>query len=89
MNELVPEYYGDVLYLRNSAWGFTVTFAVSSPKEGFEEHDVCTVRLSHETAKTLSMMIRKQLKQYEMDMKVVITIPQDVMNKLGLTKQDW
>jgi DNA-binding transcriptional regulator/RsmH inhibitor MraZ len=89
MNEPVPEYYGDVLYLRNTAWGFALTLTASPPKDGLEEHDVCVVRLSHETAKTLSMMIRKQLKQYEMDMKVTITIPQDVMNKLGLTKEDW
>lgn len=89
MNELVPEYYGDVLYLRNSAWGFTLTLAASPPKDGSEEHDVCIVRLSHETAKTLSMMIRKQLKQYEMDMKAPIAIPQPVMNKLDLTKEDW
>lgn len=89
MNEPVPEYYGDVLYLRNSAWGFAITFTASPPKDGFEEHDVCVVRLSHETAKTLSMMIRKQLKQYEAEMKVTITIPQHVMNSLGLTKEDW
>jgi hypothetical protein len=89
MSEAVPEYYGDILYLRNTAWGFAITFTASPPKDGFEEHDVCIVRLSHETAKTLSMMIRKQLKQYEMDMKAPITIPQHVINNLGLTEKDW
>lgn len=89
MSEAVPEYYGDVLYLRNSAWGFAITFTASPPKDGFEEHDVCVVRLGHETAKTLSMMIRKQLKTYEMDMKATIAIPQHVMDKLGLTEEDW
>jgi len=89
MNELVPEYYGDVLYLRNTAWGFAITFTASPPKDGIEEHDVCIVRLSHETAKTLSMMIRKQLKQYERDTKTTIAIPQQVMYKLGLAEEDW
>lgn len=89
MSEAVPEYYGDVYYLRSSPWGIAITFTASSPKEGIYEHDVCVVRLSHETAKTLSMMIRKQLKQYEKDTETIIAVPQRVMSSLGLAEEDW
>lgn len=89
MSEAIPEYYGDVFYLRSTPWGLAITFTASSPKEGIEEHDVCIVRVSHETAKVLSMTIRKHVKQYEMDMKTIITIPQQVINNLDLTKEYW
>ena len=89
MNEAVPDYYGDVYYLRSTPWGVAITFTASSPKEGIEEHDVCIVRLSHETAKTLSMVMRKQLKQYEVETKTTIAVPQQVMNNLGLAEKDW
>jgi hypothetical protein len=89
MSELTPEYYSDVYSLRSSPWGVTITFSLAPPKDGVEVHDVCIVRVSHETAKALSMMMRKQLKQYERDSKTVITIPPDVMNALGLSLMDW
>lgn len=89
MSEVLPEYYGDVFYLRSTPWGVAITFSASSPKEGIEEHDVCIVRISHETAKTLSMMMRKQLKQYEREMKTIVAVPPQVMNNLGLAEEDW
>jgi len=89
MSEALPEYYGDIYYLRTTPWGVAITFAASAPKEGIEEHDVCIVRLSHETAKTLSMMMRKQLKMYERDTNTTIAVPRQVMNNLGLAEEDW
>ena len=89
MSEVLPEYYGDIYYLRSTPWGVAITFSLASPKEGIEEKDVCIVRLSHETAKTLSMMMRKQLKQYEREMGTIIAVPPQVMNKLGLAEEDW
>jgi len=89
MGELTPEYYGDVYSIRSSPWGVAITFSVASPRDKIEGHDVCIVRLSHETAKTLSMMTRKQLKQYERDTGTIIAVPPDVMNQLGLAPEDW
>lgn len=89
MGELTPEYYSDVYSLRSSPWGVAITFSVAPPKDGVEGHDVCIVRLSHETAKTLSMMIRRQLKKYERDTRTTIAVPPDVMNQLGLAEEDW
>ena len=89
MSESVPEYYSDVFYLRCSPWGVATTFSVASPKEDIDGHDMCVMRLSHETAKTLSMMFRKQLKQYERDSNTSIAVPQEVMNNLGLAAEDW
>lgn len=89
MSELIPEYYGDTFSLRSTPWGVALTHSLASPKEGIEDRDVCIVRLSHETAKTLSMMIRQQLKLYERETDTVIAVPQKVMNSLGLANEDW
>ena len=89
MNEQITEYYSDVFYLRTSPWGVAVTFAEASPKDGIPERDTCIVRLSHETAKAMTMMLRKQLKTYEKEMQSIITIPPTVMKELNLTLGDW
>lgn len=89
MSEVLPEYYGDIFYVRTNQWGIAITFAVSSPKEGVEDHDVCVVRLSHETAKVLAMLIGKQLKNYEKDNHTLLAIPSETMKSLGLSSGDW
>lgn len=89
MSELLPEYYSDVFSLRSGPWGVATTFSVASPKDGIDGHDVCVLRLSHETAKTLSMMIRQQMKKYERETKTQIAVPQEVLNSLGLAPEDW
>lgn len=89
MNEVLPEYYSDIYHIRSSAWGMAITFAVSPPKDGIQEHDVCVVRLGHVTAKTLSMMMRKQLKKYETETTTKIAVPPAVMSDLGLLPSDW
>ena len=89
MSEVLPEYYGDIYYVRTNQWGIAITFAVSSPKEGVEDRDVCIVRLSHEAAKVLAMLIRKQLKTYEKDNDTVVAIPSETMKSLDLSSGDW
>jgi len=49
MGELTPEYYGDVYSIRSSPWGVAITFSVGAPKDDVDGHDVCIVRLSHNT----------------------------------------
>lgn len=65
------------------------TFTVQPPKDGIEGHDVCVVRLSHEAAKALAIMLRRQLKNYERDTDTTIALPTKVMSDLGLALEDW
>ncbi len=89
MFETVPDHHSDTYYLRTGPWGVAITFSLASPKEGIDDKDVCVIRISHETAKALSMMLRKQLKQYEKDSRTLITIPEPVMKNLGLEPYEW
>jgi len=61
MSEL-PEYFSDVFAIRTSPWGVSLTFGLTPPKEGVQERDVCTIRISHSTAKALSILLQKQIK---------------------------
>lgn len=91
MSEQLPEYYGDVFQLTTNVWGVSVIFGLTSPKpkENTQTQDVCIVRVSHETAKALAMILRKQLKNYERDTKTYIALPTNTMNSLGLASEDW
>ncbi len=89
MNEQVPEYYSDVFYLRTNPWGVAITFGAASPKDGIPDHDTCVVRLSHVTAKAVSMIIKKHIKAYEKDNRTMITIPPALMSELGIGPGDW
>ena len=89
MNEPMPEFYSDLFSLRVNPWGVAVTFTLSPPKDGIPEHDLCVVRLSHETAKVLSLMLKRQLKVYEKTAEYTITISTKMMDDLGLSSEAW
>lgn len=89
MNEILPEYYGETYYVRTNPWGVSITFAVAPPKDDVDGHDVCIVRLSHETAKVLAMIIRKQIKNHEKDTATPIAIRSEIMKALDLSLGDW
>jgi hypothetical protein len=85
----MQEFYSDVFSLRINPWGVAVTFALSPLKEGVPGHDLCVVRLSHETAKVLCLMLKRQLKAYEENAEYTITISSKVMTELGLSSEAW
>ena len=89
MSEGIPEYYGDTYYIRTNPWGVAITFAVAAPTDDVDGHKVCIVRLSHETAKAISMIIRRQLKHYESDTGTPIAIRSEIMKALELSHGDW
>ena len=89
MSEQVPEYYSDIFHVRTNPWGVALSFAVSAPKDGIEQRDICVVRVSHETAKAISMLLRRQLKTYERETRTMIAIPTKIMNEIGLAPEDW
>jgi hypothetical protein len=89
MSEQVPEYYSDTFFLASNPWSVAITYSLSDSKTGKEGQDVCTVRMSHATAKTLTMLVRKQLKNYEKDTDSTIFIPPNVLNQLNLTDESW
>jgi hypothetical protein len=89
MSDQTPEYYADVFSVGTSSLGVAITFGAAPPKDEVEGHDICTVRLSHGTAKTMAMGLRRLLRQYERDVKTNIVVPTEMIEELGLALEDW
>ena len=89
MSEQIPEYYSDIFTVSTNPWGMSITFGLSASKPGAQSHEICTVRVSHETAKVISMMLRNQLKTYERETDTKIALPNKVLNDLSIAPEDW
>lgn len=85
----IPEYYGDIIHVRTGPWGVAITLSVGPPKEDIEGHDVCILRLSHETAKILAMILRSHLKKRERETGSEVSVPVDTVNALELGEEAW
>lgn len=84
--------YCDQSRINVSPYTVTLTLAVSSPDRqagGTMGHDLVTVRMSPQHAKTMAMSMRRVLKEFERNSNTPIAIPQELMNQLGMSMEDW
>lgn len=92
-NPEVPDVYTDQLGIAQSPYGVCITFSLSprTPVPGQQQATPqAIVRMSLEHAKIMTMILRKRLKQYELeDLGDPIRIPSQVMRQLGLSNDDW
>lgn len=91
----VPDVYCDQLNLTHSPWGVALTFgltpniAPSVPGQHPAETQAI-VRMSLEHAKVMAMLLRRVLKQYELEtLGDPIKIPLSVLEGLKLSDSDW
>jgi hypothetical protein len=90
----VPDVYTDQMTLAQTPYGLAITFSLSPSTPpaiptGQSEQQV-VVRMSLEHAKVMAMILRKQLKQYELEhLGEKITIPGIVYQQMGLSDSDW
>ena len=91
----VPDVYCDQFNLALSTYGIAFTFLLTpstpSPVPGqAQATPQVVVRMSLEHAKVLAMMLRRNLKQYELEaLGDPIRIPQAILNQLHLSEADW
>lgn len=88
--------YFDRMQLTVTIFGVNMTLALSSPhpdklddESVADMKDVATIRTSLNHAKIMTMLLRKQLKQYEEKSGSKIFIPVDVYEGLKLNEADW
>ena len=87
-----PELYADGVQIGMGPFGVTLAFSMQPAGQTgtMAPIKVCNLRMSLEHAKTLAMMLKKQLKNYEANMGEDIPLPQQVYTQLGLSKmEDW
>ena len=88
----VPDVYTDQVTMAQSPYGITFTFSVSSstPSLQNQAQPQVVLRMSLEHAKVLAMLIRRNLKQYELEhLADPIRIPAAVLQQMRLSEQDW
>ena len=88
----VPEFYCDGLQIGLSP--YTAILSLTKQAAGQDVSvapiKVATVRMSLEHAKVMSIVLRKQLKNFEEQTGIEIQLPQTLYQQLGISRQeDW
>lgn len=89
--EEVQEYYADGVEINLvMPWTVALTFSVKGIGPQAEPKRIAIVRMSPEHAKVVAMLLKKQIKGYEMNTGANINLPHDMYSKLGLSPtEDW
>ncbi len=86
--------YADQFQINLGPWGATLNFQVSSPHppapgSQVQIDTVATVRTSLEHLKAMTIILRRQLLQFERDYGVVVNVPVRILAAMGIAKEDW
>jgi hypothetical protein len=93
-NEIhMPEIYEDAFRFTVSPYGVAFTFGTNvphpTPGKVIPGKDSLVLRMSLEEAKVLAMMLRRHLKNFELENKLEIALPSQIYAQLGIAKEDW
>jgi hypothetical protein len=89
-----PDLYFDGIFVTTTVFGANMTLSLSNPHPSNETEaknikQVATIRTSLEHAKIFAMLLRKQLKTYEINTGIQIRLPGGLYESLGLDENDW
>lgn len=79
----IPEYYTDSVNFMTNLYGFTLDFAVMDAQEQPPRSQV-RVRMSPQHAKIMSLLLRKNVQEYERRIGTII-LPEQLYRDLGIT----
>jgi len=88
----VPDIYSDQFRINTSTYGASLVFAKTQPDTPAGQprsKDQVIVRMSLEHLKVMVMVLKKNLKGYEQRTGITIELPFDMLNSMGLSKEDW
>jgi len=90
----VPDIYCDQFSMAMSAYGIALTFSrtPSSPNlmQPGASDPQAIVRMSLEHMKVMAMVLRKNLKQYELEtLGDPIRVPRAILGQLNLSEDEW
>jgi hypothetical protein len=91
--EEVPDVYSDQFRINTTPYGANLTFAKTQPDapagQAPRSKDQVIVRMSLEHLKVMVMVLKKNLRGYEQRTGITIELPFDMLNSMGLSKEDW
>ncbi|MBA7674880.1 hypothetical protein ES703_83105 [subsurface metagenome] len=89
----LPEVYSDSFRFTVHPYGVAFTFGTNvphpSPGKVTPGKDSLVLRMSLEQAKVLAMMLRRNLKNYELQNSLEIALPSQLYTQLGIAQEDW
>ena len=87
------EIYTDSFRFTVGVYGINVTFSVNPPHPEPSKpqiaKELAVVRMSLEQAKVLTLMLSRNLKNYERSNDLKISVPAQVYTQLGIAEEDW
>lgn len=86
--------YCDQFQVNTGAYGCAINFNLTSPVPPVpgaapEFERVATIRMSMEHLKTMTFILRRQILQQESETGVSYDLPQQVLNALRISHEDW
>jgi hypothetical protein len=86
--------YCDQFGLNLGPFGATLNFLMTSPNPPPagtipQAERMASIRVSLEHLKVMTFMLRRQIMQYEQQQSTDVGVPQDVLNSLRISQEDW
>ena len=78
----LPEFYTDSVNFMTNIYGFTLEFGIMQAQDAPPEQ-VCRIRMSPQHAKIMSLLLRKNVQEYERRIGTVI-LPDGLYKDLGI-----
>jgi len=86
----IPEFYSDGIEINlTMPWTVALTFALKDTSKERKSNPQVVVRMSPEQAKVAAMLLKRLLKNYELESRCPINLPEDLWGQLGLLSEDW
>ncbi len=90
MSDQVPDLYADAVQIGLGPFGIVLMLGMQAGQPGAPQVRVANVRMSLEHAKVLSILLKRQLKQFEEQMGEDIPLHPQLYTQLGISKtEDW
>lgn len=86
----IPEFYSDGIEINlTMPWTVALTFSLKDTSKERKPSPQVIVRMSPEQAKVAAMLLKRLLKNYELESSCPINLPEDLWGQLGLLSEDW
>jgi hypothetical protein len=90
MSDQVPDLYADAVQIGLGPFGVVLMLGMQPGQPGAPPIRTANVRMSLEHAKVLSILLKRQLKQFEEQMGEDIPLHPQLCTQLGISKtEDW
>lgn len=85
----LKEDFSDVFETHINPWSAAITFGRRATKAEDDHHYTVRMRMPLQQAKALAVILLRNIRLYERQMKVEIELPQAMLEGLGIAPEDW